>query len=57
MVYFREIIPSHGRAIHFSELVQFTQNIWWFPKMVVSQNGWCIIENPMNMDDLGVSLF
>ena len=29
---------------------------WVFPKIGVPQNGWFIVENPIKMDDLGVSL-
>ena len=32
-------------------------DIWVFPKIGVSQNGWLTMETPIKMDDLGVPLF
>ena len=32
-------------------------HIWVFPKIVVPQNGWFLMENPIKMDDLGVPPF
>ena len=50
--------PSHvDGVVHLSSINVWPQNIWVFPKIGVSQNGWFIMENPIKMDDLGVPLF
>ena len=37
--------------------IRYSIHIWVFPKIGVPQNGWFIMENPIKMDDLGVTLF
>ena len=41
------IIPSGESRVY----------IWVFPKIVVPQNGWFLMENTIKIDDLGVPLF
>ena len=40
-----------------SAKVKLPKFMWVFPKIVVPENGWFIMENPIKMDDLGVPLF
>ena len=44
-------------AYTFPPFITVANTIWMFPKIVVPQNGWFILEVPIKMDDLGVPLF
>ena len=46
-----------GTAVEGWDGMVFGTTMWVFPKIVVPENGWFIVENPIKMDGLGVPLF
>ena len=61
--YIFKLSPLFGEDSHFDIFQsgwfnhQLVEHIWVFPKIGVPQNGWFIMENPIEMDDLGVPPF
>jgi len=43
--------------IEYLGVIGILPTIWGFPEMKVPNNGWFIMENPIEMDDLGIPPF
>ena len=50
-------IKSPQFSKYCTRMGSFHHSIWLFPKIVVPQNGWFTMENPIKMHDLGVPPF